>query len=214
MTQATTSVPTNPELEDDRAEYEPVEAGDEQNAEDPAAEGDRLATLEQHDAEARRIANRIITLRHNHGAAKSDASAAKKALDAAYETLADHALQKLTFGPLFDADAAEEDKWRGVSVDELVDHGATTQQIGKLTGKAPPIRTLGDLSTFLSDEHTRLGDIDGIGTKGAEAIEDALGAWFADNPEMCPPVKLAVGEIALLGVEDDDDDEDAQAEEA
>ena len=224
----TTTVPTNPELEADNAsdfEEAPVEETEAQAEATP--EGDRLASLEQHDAEARRIAMRILDLRDKHECAKANARAAKKALEAAHEALADHAMQKLTFGPLFDENAADDEQWRTVSVDELVDHGATAPQIAKLTGKAPPIRTLGDLSSYLDDDYTRLTDIEGVGTKAAEAIEDALGAWFAANPEMCPPVKLADGELALVGVEDEEDDdageddeyeddagEDAQADEA
>jgi chromosome segregation ATPase len=151
---------------------------------------ERLQALEDHDQQMRRIAARATDLEMRWAAAKEEASALKKSYEAALKELQDMASRKLTAGPLFEKPEHEQNAWRVASINELADHGATQSQIKKLTEKTPgPIGTLGDLSDFLQDDRRRLTDIDGVGGKAAEAIEDALSAWFAAHPDECPPVK-------------------------
>ena len=179
MTESTT-IPHDPEAqaELDQAEIDDMIA---------VPDDDRLSLLESHDHDLRRIADRVTDLKIKLVTAKEEASQCKKSLDAALDELHDVARRKLTAGPLFDG--PPQDEWRVVTIGELTDHGVTVAQVSRLLEKTPgPITTLGDLADFTGDGRNRLADIDGIGAKAAESIEDAISKWFGANPDKCPPI--------------------------
>lgn len=69
--------------------------------------------------------------------------------------------------------------WRSVP---LTDIGLDGKIVAKLAEFTPSLTTLGELADFSSGEFRRLTDIPGIGPAKAEAIEEALMAYYAAHP--------------------------------
>jgi len=91
---------------------------------------------------------------------------------------------------------AAPEAWRDVSVDELIGYGVSQSVVDKL--KEAECATLGAIATFTQTK--LLTEIEGIGEKKAESIQDALECYWGDHPveaeEEVPPAE-----------EDDDDGE-------
>ena len=72
---------------------------------------------------------------------------------------------------------ASPDAWRDEPVTALVPYGVTDGDVTRLATE--DIETLGAISTYRGNN--LLTDIDGIGEKGADRIENALQSYFADH---------------------------------
>lgn len=151
--------------------------------------------LAKHEEQIRKQAAQCKDRLNDLNEAKEEVKSCKSMYEAACEELTRLASDKPTYGPLFEKnskpvqpDPATE-AWRKVSLQALVQHGAPKRSIDLMCDKAPPMDTIGKMSDYLAaSEYNKLTDIDGIGQAGADKIVEAQAAWFAANPDMCPPI--------------------------
>jgi hypothetical protein len=76
----------------------------------------------------------------------------------------------------------DDERWRLVSMEDLIVHGLSASDIKKLQAAKPPITNLGELADFTADGKHRLVDIPGIGEATSNRITDAYIGWYQANP--------------------------------
>ncbi|MDZ4341356.1 MAG: hypothetical protein U1E51_02830 [Candidatus Binatia bacterium] len=171
-----------------------------------------VPTIEHNSADvaymetARAAERRVAEAENEMNVAKSIAKAKKEAFDLAVNDLR----RVIRNGPNdqlelpFDNDA---EAWRAVSVTELVGHGATQKAVDIIIQAS--MTTLGELSDFMAT--TEVDALDGVGEVTAEKVKGALTAWFAANPDKCPPTKEDDGndDDGMGQISDDSDNADA-----
>lgn len=153
----------------------------EAEASDPLPAVSSMSALEQsHYAEIRELEKRVRKLYDVAEDKKADASAAKKAFEAA-----DLALRNLIHRGPYQAELpfpkeeqqeASED-WRAVSVEEL---GISQSMLTDLADAG--FKTIGDLAAH-TDAGKELTDIAGIGPKKAEDLAARLQSWWDEHPD-------------------------------
>ena len=144
--------------------------------------------LRERDSDIRSVAFRTAEAKAGWELSKQDTNEQKKAYDALCVELLEEVLTATVSAPLFEQDADEadtevevnKDAWRETSIGELKISDSAKL---KLRDRNPPIETLGCISDYTQNPSSKLTDIPGIGLATAEAIQNALANWFADNPD-------------------------------
>ncbi|MEM7227284.1 MAG: hypothetical protein AAF432_00570 [Planctomycetota bacterium] len=135
-------------------------------------------------------------------AAKADYDAAVQDL---LDTIDDQDQMKLSFtaSPSSDGEKPEADAWRNVEISDL--------KLGTKNEKAlrdAELDTLGKLADFTSTGK-RFDSVTGVGSVGADDIDEALTQWWAAHPEY-----LSKGDEPAEGDDAADTDEAVEASEA
>lgn len=164
----------------------------------------RLSDLEHIDGDIYELGERIRDAKAEWHEAKEVASQHKKRVETLQNELERLILDRENL-PLFDSaseepqaapaasdDAkaeapADPDAWREEAVGELASEGLGDARLSPsiveaLTEQEPSIQTLGDLSQAMDGEGW-WRRLKGIGEKKAEAIGNAMQAWYSRNPE-------------------------------
>ncbi len=171
---------------EDAGNEEDVEARqDDERFEEIVGEQKReINMLREHDEHVRSIAARASKLRNDWLSAKETASSRKKAYEACLEELQDECLNRPTFGPLFEEQAADDAEEHAVPDDELPQED---DGISNLPWRYQPIEML-DLTEYEIDKLNDL-ESDDFGTLGEIAdflAENKLASeylCFSDDDE-------------------------------
>jgi hypothetical protein len=158
----------------------------------------RIAALEEYQRDVLEAEQRVSQAAAEWEEAKKEASARKACYDAAVTKLCETVREKpgaTLFNMPKETPAAEstppqtptstatvaegddDEAWKGKDIGELTTGGATDKDIEKL--RAAGVNTMGDYSALGIKHGTYWNaDINGIGDKAKQRIEDAFTAWF------------------------------------
>lgn len=153
--------------------------------------------LRRHDEEIRDQERAVAVAESEWEEAKAYASARKADFEAAVVKLR-AIIRSRDEGTLFDGAPGDNghetpvvDAWRSVTVDELDLPEKLREKLHEAFGESCPDgkATLGKIADYTNRPGQWLTDITGIGAEKDRQISEAMTAWFAAHPEMCPAVK-------------------------